>query len=148
MPVQGQRKGVPGRRGPRASATAQLGKVARRLLLELLREERRLSEGSRADRRTLRDEGIPWNLHVMSERVGALPPAVSRALAGLEERRVVACWAAGMPRRIRSVKLSADAVAVALAEEEHPGITREGYKRAALRAHLERQESAPPEGQP
>lgn len=136
MPVQGQRKDPPARRGPRVSATAQLGRVARRLLLELLREERRLSEGSHVDRQALRNEGIPWNLPVMAERVGALPPAVSRALAGLEERRVIACWAAGQPRRIRSVKLSADAVAVALAEEQHPGVTREGHRRAALREHL------------
>lgn len=126
-------------RGLRKSATAQLGPVARRLLLALLLEERRMRTGTPAQAQALANEGIPWNLSTMAAAVDALPTSTSRTLGLLEARRLICCWAkgSGNNRRVQHVKLSAQAVEVAEAEERHPGMTQTQYRKQMLRRYLD-----------
>lgn len=145
MGLSGQRssgRGT-GTRGERKSATAQLGAVARRLLLALLVEEERLRTGTPAERLEVENEGIAWNLPQFAEAVAAAPSSTSRALGMLEARRLVCCWArgSGNNRRVLRVKLSAQAVEVAEGERRHPGISEAQYQRRALRQFLEEREA-------
>lgn len=142
--------GRSGGRGQRKSATAQLGPVARRLLLALLTEEERLRTGTPEEQRELENEGIAWNLSQFAEATAATSSSTSRALGLLEGRRLVCCWAKGTGnnRRVLRVKLSAQAVEVAQGERRHPGMSETQYQRKTLRQFLEERDEERAKGWP
>ena len=128
-----------GGRGLRKSPTAQLGIVARKLLLALFQEEQCMRTGTPDQRLEVANEGIPWDLRAMSTRIGALPASTSRTLGLLEDRRLICCWAKGSAnnRRVQYIKLSAQAIEVAQAEQRHPGMTQAQHERRSLREYLD-----------
>lgn len=124
------------KRGPRISATAQLGPVARRLVLALWWESRRLKIlGTPDEQVQVHNNGVVWNVQQMSELIGALPASTSRALGVLEDRGLICCWAKGTGnnRRVQYVKLSAQAIEVARKEEAQPGEKETAFKQRLVR---------------
>lgn len=127
----------------RATAEGQLSAKGRHMLAVLLATERAMLEGTAAQRRTVRNRGVPWVAAAMGEVLNS--SAASTILTNLEGRGLVCCFAQGgiwRGRRISHVKLSAQARAVAEFWEKY-GQSKEQRRRWIAEVYKEGQEWGP-----